>query len=87
MRTLAWLGLRPCYSETMSDRITIVPDVCNGKPVIRGTRITVQTVLEFLGAGDSVDDVLAEFPTLKREDIQAGIDYAALGPISIRVED
>ena len=61
----------------MSDRITIVPDVCNGKPVIRGTRITVQTVLEFLGAGDSVDDVLAEYPTLTREDVQACIDYAA----------
>ena len=61
----------------MSDRITVVPDVCNGKPVIRGTRITAQTVLEFLGAGDSVDDVLAEYPTLTREDVQACIDYAA----------
>lgn len=61
----------------MSDRITIVPDVCNGRPVIRGTRIAVQTVLEFLGAGDSVEDVLAEYPTLAREDVQACIDYAA----------
>ena len=42
----------------MSDRIVIDPDVCNGKPVIRGTRITVQTVLEFLSAGDSIEDVL-----------------------------
>jgi len=55
----------------MSERITINPDICNGKPVIRGTRITVQTVLEFLAAGDSMDDVLQEYPTLKREDIQA----------------
>lgn len=61
----------------MSDRITLVLDVCNGKPVIRGTRITAQTVLEFLGAGDSVDDVLAEYPTLTREDVQACLDYAA----------
>jgi uncharacterized protein (DUF433 family) len=61
----------------MSDRITIASDVCNGKPVIRGTRITVQTVLEFLGAGDSIDDVLAEYPTLTREDVQACLDYAA----------
>ena len=61
----------------MSDRITVVPDVCNGKPIVRGTRITAQTVLEFLGAGDSVDDVLAEYPTLTREDVQACIDYAA----------
>lgn len=61
----------------MSDRIVVAPDVCNGRPVIRGTRITVQTVLEFLGAGDSVEDVLAEYPSLTREDVQACIDYAA----------
>jgi uncharacterized protein (DUF433 family) len=61
----------------MSERITVSPDVCNGKPVVRGTRITVQTVLEFLAAGDSVDDVLAEYPTLKREDVQACLEYAS----------
>jgi uncharacterized protein (DUF433 family) len=61
----------------MAERITVMPDICNGKPVISGTRITVQTVLEFLGAGDSVDDVLAEYPSLSREDVQACIDYAA----------
>ena len=42
----------------MNDRIVIDPKICNGRPVIRGTRITVQTILEFLGAGDSIDDVL-----------------------------
>lgn len=61
----------------MSERITVSPDVCNGKPVVRGTRITVQTVLEFLAAGDSVEDVLAEYPTLKREDVRACLDYAS----------
>ena len=60
-----------------SDRITIEPDVCNGKPVIRGTRITAQTVLEFLAAGDSVDDLLEEYPDLKREDVQACLEYAS----------
>ena len=40
-------------------RIVIDPNVCNGRPTVRGTRITAQTVLEFLAAGDSVDDVLA----------------------------
>ena len=60
-----------------SDRITIEPDVCNGKPVIRGTRITAQTVLEFLAAGDSVDDILEEYPDLKREDVQACLEYAS----------
>jgi uncharacterized protein (DUF433 family) len=39
----------------MSERITINPDICNGRPVIRGARITIQTILEFLAAGDSVE--------------------------------
>jgi uncharacterized protein (DUF433 family) len=61
----------------MTERIAISPDICNGKPVIRGTRITAQTVLEFLAAGDSIEDVLEEYPSLKREDVQACIDYAS----------
>lgn len=61
----------------MSSRIVIRPDVCNGKPVIRGTRITAQTVLEFLSAGDSVEDVLEEYPSLTRRDVQACLDYAS----------
>jgi uncharacterized protein (DUF433 family) len=61
----------------MSDRIMVQPDICNGKPVIRGTRITVQTVLEFLAAGDSVEDVLEEYPSLTREDVRACLDYAS----------
>jgi uncharacterized protein (DUF433 family) len=61
----------------MSERIVINPEICNGRPVVRGTRITAQTVLEFLAAGDSVDDVLEEYPTLKRADVHACLDYAA----------
>jgi uncharacterized protein (DUF433 family) len=61
----------------MSERIVINPDVCNGRPVVRGTRIAVQTVLEFLAAGDSVAEVLEEYPSLTREDVQACLDYAA----------
>lgn len=61
----------------MSERITINPDVCNGKPVISGTRITVQTVLEFLAAGDSVEDVLEEYPSLQPADVRACFDYAS----------
>ncbi len=61
----------------MPERITIDPDICNGKPVIKGTRISVQTVLEFLAAGDSVDEVLQEYPALRREDVQACLDYAS----------
>ena len=61
----------------MSERITINPDICTGKPVVKGTRITVQTVLEFLAAGDSIEDVLEEYPALRREDVQACLDHAS----------
>lgn len=61
----------------MSERILIKPDVCNGRPVIRGTRVTVQTVLEFLAAGDSVEDVLEEYPKLTRADVRACLNYAS----------
>lgn len=61
----------------MSERITVNPDICNGKPVVRDTRITAQTVLEFLAAGDSPEDVLEEYPSLTRPDVQACLDYAS----------
>ena len=63
--------------DIMNERIVIVPDVCNGRPTIRGTRITAQTVLEFLAAGDSIEDVLEGYPTLSREDVLACLDYAS----------
>ncbi len=65
----------------MSDllkRITIKPDLCNGKPTIRGKRITVQTILEFLAAGDSEAEILANYPTLNSDDIKACLEFAAV---------
>lgn len=61
----------------MSERIVIDPDICNGKPTIRGTRITVQTILEFLVAGDSIEELLEEYPSLSRQDIQASLKFAS----------
>jgi uncharacterized protein (DUF433 family) len=61
----------------MSERISINPDVCNGRPVVRGTRITVQTVLEFLAAGDTIDDLLEGYPKLTRADVQVCLKYAS----------
>jgi uncharacterized protein (DUF433 family) len=58
-------------------KIIIDPNICNGLPTIEGTRITAQTVLEFLSAGDTIDDVLEEYPTLSREDVLACLDYSA----------
>jgi uncharacterized protein (DUF433 family) len=63
--------------EYLSDRITIDPDLCNGKPTIRGLRITVQTVLEFLGAGESENEILNQYPSLEKEDLMACIKFAA----------
>lgn len=55
----------------ISDRITIDAEVCGGRPTIRGMRITVQTILEFLFAGDSREEVLKQFPMLEEEDLNA----------------
>ena len=60
-----------------SNEIEIHPDVCNGRPVLRGTRIAVQSVLAMLAAGDSVADVLEAFPSLRREQVLACVDHAA----------
>ncbi|HQV24069.1 MAG: DUF433 domain-containing protein [Moraxellaceae bacterium] len=59
-------------------RIIIDPDVCNGHPIIRGKRITVQSIIEYLGAGDSQEQILAEYPFLEAEDIRACLQFASL---------
>ncbi len=63
--------------DFLSERITVDSSICNGKPTIRGKRIAVQSILEFLSAGDSKEDILAQFPTLEPEDITACIRFAA----------
>ena len=59
------------------DRITLEPGKRGGKPCIRGLRITVQDVLTWLAEGRSIDDILADFPQLQAEDVQAVLAYAA----------
>ena len=61
----------------MLERIAYDPNILGGKPIIRGTRMSVQFILELLGAGMSIDEILAEYPHLQREDILAALDYAA----------
>ena len=58
------------------DRIEIDPKVMLGKPIIRGTRITVELIIEKLAAGETTDQVLADYPSLQREDILAALAYA-----------
>lgn len=59
------------------ERISINPDVCHGKACIAGTRIMVSVILDYLQAGESVETILKEYPTLKEEDIRAAMAYAA----------
>lgn len=63
-------------SQDLLSRITIDQNICHGKPTIRGTRMTVESILEYLAGGDSVDDVIEAFPDLEREDVLAAIGYA-----------
>ena len=59
------------------DRITIEPGKRSGKPCVQGTRITVYDVLSYLAAGQSIDEVLDDFPALTRDDVLACLSYAA----------
>ncbi len=69
----------PQYRDGMTrlDRITTDPAVCHGQPTIRGLRYTVESVLELLAAGMTVDDVLADDPDLERDDILAALEFGA----------
>jgi uncharacterized protein (DUF433 family) len=62
--------------EKLFERITINPEICNGKPIIRGMRITVTTILEYLAAGESTENILEAFPILEKEDILACLEFA-----------
>jgi uncharacterized protein (DUF433 family) len=65
-------------SKSLIDRITINPEVAHGKPTIRNKRYTVEGLLEYLAAGDTIEDLLKEFPDLEKEDFQACLQYAVL---------
>jgi uncharacterized protein (DUF433 family) len=64
-------------NSELLNRITVDPEVCNGKPTIRGRRITVQTILEFLGAGESREEILRQYPSLEPADLDACVAFAA----------
>ena len=59
------------------DRISIDPEICGGKPCIKGTRIWVALVLDFLADGMTESDLLAEYPQLTHQDVMAAIAYGA----------
>jgi uncharacterized protein (DUF433 family) len=61
----------------MNDRITIDPRTCHGQACVKGTRIPVHQIVHMLANGDSIEELLHEYPSLTREDILACLDYAA----------
>jgi uncharacterized protein (DUF433 family) len=61
----------------MNDRIVIDPQICSGKPVIRGTRIMVKNILGMVAGGYTAERVVQAYPELTREDVSAALEYAA----------
>ena len=59
------------------DRISINSNICHGQACVKGTRMPVHQILRMLANGDTVEDLLGEYPFLSREDIMASLDYAA----------
>ena len=59
------------------ERISIDSKICHGQACVKGTRIPVHQIVHMLANGDAVDDLLAEYPSLSREDVLACLDYAA----------
>jgi len=64
-------------SNNILDRITIDEKILNGKPAIRGKRIAVQTILEFLSAGETESEILKQYPSLEKDDIAACLRFAS----------
>ena len=63
--------------KRFQERIMRDPKICGGEPIFKGTRVTLRTVLASLAAGDTADEILADFPTLRPEDVQAAVAFAA----------
>jgi len=63
---------------SLLNRITINSEIAHGKPTIRNKRYTVEGLLEYLAGGDTIEDLLKEFPDLEKEDFQACLQYALL---------
>ncbi len=63
--------------ENLLNRITIDPEICHGKPTIRGLRYPVENMLELLASGMTIDELLNDYPDLEKEDFLACLEYAS----------
>jgi len=71
------LLLKKMKMESLLNRITIDPEICHGKPTIRGLRYPVENMLELLASGMTIEELLDDYSDLEREDFLACIEYAA----------
>ena len=63
---------------SLFERVTHNPEICHGKPCIKGTRILVSVILDELAAGKNFENIMEQYPVLSREDIVAAIEYASM---------
>jgi len=63
--------------ENLTNRITIIPEICHGKSTIRGLRYPVENILELMASGMTIEELLTDYPDLEREDFLACLDYAS----------
>lgn len=63
--------------ENLAGRISIDPEICHGKPTIRGLRYPVENILELMASGMTIEELIADYPDLEREDFLACLDYAS----------
>ena len=61
---------------SLSERITMDPEICHGKPTVRGLRYTVESILELLSSGMAIEEILSDYEDLERDDILAALDFA-----------
>ena len=63
--------------NNLLERITTNSQICNGQPIIKGMRITVKTILDYLAAGETIENILQAYPQLEKKDIQACLQFAS----------
>ncbi len=61
----------------MNKRISISPDICHGKPVIKGTRVLISNILGALSSGETIDQVLEDYPNISRDDVFAALEFGS----------
>jgi uncharacterized protein (DUF433 family) len=73
-----YVGVRYAEDMVRLERVTTDPDICHGQPTIRGLRYPVESLLELLASGMTIEQIVADHPDLERDDLLAALEFAAL---------